>query len=130
MFIQQKTRSKQLLMYTSYIPLIVTVTQLLKREPFNGMSPLRKCTKRSLLPFLGNALSWLTGTAMTNYIRVIKRRVNELIETQAQQQDTLVHVISISNITRYAMQVNRQHINAVMEAVQRTHNNITTLLPI
>ena len=92
MFIQQKTRSQQLLnslqqnplvpnylltalqaeftnlesIYTSYKPLILTVTQLLKREPsFNGMSPLSKCAKRNLLPFLGDALSWLTGTAMT-----------------------------------------------------------------
>ena len=39
-------------MYTSYKLLILTVTQLLKREPsFNGMSPFNKCTKRSLLPF-------------------------------------------------------------------------------
>ena len=67
---------------------------------------------------------------MTKDVRDIKRRVNQLIETQTQQQDTLVHVISILNITRYAMQINRQHINMVMEAVQRTHNDITTLFNI
>ena len=70
------------------------------------MSSLSKHTKRSLLPFLGDALSWLTGIAMTKDVRDIKRRVNQLIETQTQQQDTLVHVISILNVTRYAMQVN------------------------
>ena len=49
-------------------------TQLLKREPlFNGMSTLNKHTKRSLLPFLGDALSWLTGTAMTKDVRDIKK---------------------------------------------------------
>ena len=80
------------------------------------------------LPFLGDALNWLTGTAMTKDVRDIKRRVNQLIEMQ--QQDTLVHVISILNITRYAMQVNRQHINTVMEAVQRTYNDITTFFNI
>ena len=42
----------------------------------------------------------------------------------------MVHVISILNITRYATQVNRQHINAVMQAVQGTHNDITTLFNI
>ena len=55
---------------------------------------------------------------MTKGIRDIKGRVNQLTETQTKQWDTLVHVISIQNITRYAMQVNRQHINAVMEVVQ------------
>ena len=49
---------------------------------------------------------------------------------QTHQQDTLVHVISILNVIRYAMHVNRQHINAVMEAVQRTHSDITTLFNI
>ena len=94
------------------------------------MSTLNKHTKRSLLPFLGDALSWLNRTAMTKDIRDIKRRVNQLVETQTQQQDTLVHVISILNLTRYATQVNRQHINVVTEAVQRTHNNVTTLFSI
>ena len=93
------------------------------------MSPLSKCT-RSLLPFLEDALSWLTRTAMTRDVRDIKKRVNQLIETQTQQQETLVHVISILNVTRYAMQVNRQHINTVMEAVERKHNNSTILFNI
>ena len=48
---------------------------------------------------------------------------------QTQQQDTLVHVISILKVTRYAIQVNRQYINVVME-VQRTHNDVTTLFNI
>ena len=122
MFIQQKARSEQLLnflqqnplasqyllsafqaelanlnnIYTSYKPLILTVTQLLKTVPsFNGMSPLSKCTKRSLLPFLGDALSWLTRTAMTRDVRDIMKKVNQLIKTQTQQQKTLVHFISI-----------------------------------
>ena len=153
MFIQQKTRSQLLnslqwkplapsyllsplqaelaninSIYTSYKPLILTVIQLLKREPtFNGMSFLCKYHKRSLLPFLWDALSWMTGTATTKDVRDIKRRVNPLIKTQIQQQETLVHAISILNITRYAMQVKRQHINAVIQVVQRTHNDVTTL---
>ena len=157
MFAQQKARSQHLLnslqqkplapsyllsplqaeltnmdsIYTSYKPLIITATQLLKTEPsFNGMSPLHKQTKRSLLSFLGDAPSWLTRTAMTKDVRDIKRRVNQLIETQTQQQETLVHVIMILNITSYAMQVNRQHITMVMEAVQRTHNDFTKLFNI
>ena len=117
--------------YTLYKPLILTATQLLKKEPsFNGMSPVNKCTKRSLLPFLMDALSWLTGTATTKDVKDIKRRVNQLIESQTQQQDTLVHVMSILSIIRYAKQVYRWHINIVMEAVQRAHTNVTTLFNI
>ena len=92
MFIHQKARSQQLLdflqqkllapqyllsalqaelanldsIYTSYKPLTCTVTQLLHREPSsNGMSPLNKHTKRSLLLFLGDTLSLLTRTGTT-----------------------------------------------------------------
>ena len=79
---------------------------------------------------LGDSLSWLIRAATTKDIRDIKRRVNQPIETQTQQQDTLVHVISKLNVTRYAMQVNRQHINVVLEAIQRTHNDVTTLFNI
>ena len=42
--------------------------------------------RRSLLPFLGDALSWLTGTATTKHVRSIKNRANQLIAMQHQQQ--------------------------------------------
>ena len=117
--------------YTSYKPLILTATQLLKGEPlFNDMSTFNECTKRSLLPFLGDTLGWFTRTAMTKDVRNIKRRVNQLIETQTQQQDTLMHIISMLNVTRCDTQVNRQHIHVDMDTVQRTHNDITTLFNI
>ena len=97
---------------TSYQPLIQAATQLLQREPsFDGIPVSSKCMKRSLLPFLGDVLSWLTGTATTKDVNAMKSRINQLISTQQNQQGTLVHVISILNVTRYATQVNRQHIN-------------------
>ena len=43
------------------------------------------------------------------------------------KQETLVHVISVLNVTRYAMQVKRQHIHLVMDAVERTHHDFTML---
>ena len=118
--------------YTSYKPLNAQLgTQLLKREPsFNGMSLFSKCTKRSPLSFLGDALSWLTWTAMTTDVKIIKKKINQVIETQTQQQETLGNVISVLNVTGYAMQINRQHINAVIEEVGMTHNDVTTLFNI
>ena len=111
----------------TFKPLLLTVTQLLKTEcSFNGMSPLIKCTKRSLLPFLGDTLSLLTRRTITRDERDVKKRVNQQTATQTQQQETLVHFISILNITRCAMHVNRQHINAVMEAVERIHMTWST----
>ena len=50
------------------------------------------------------------------------------------KQEAIVHIVSILNFTRYAAQVNRQHINIVMdrvdEMVQDVNNlyNITTSL--
>ena len=114
--------------YTSYKPLILTATQLLRRElSFDGVSHLNIHIKRSLLPFLGDALGWLTETATTKDVRSIKNRVNHLIVMPHQQQEILVHIISILNVTRYATQVNRQHINLVMNVVERTHQDVTML---
>ena len=76
---------------------------------------------------MADALSWLKGTAMTKDVTSIKQRINQLIGTQHSQQETLVHIISILNITRYATQVNRQHINIVMNAAEKTHQDVTTL---
>ena len=79
--------------YTSYKPLISVATQLQKKEPsFSGILASNKCMRRSLLSFLGDALSWLTGTAMSMDVSSIKKRVNQLIATQHNQQETLVYV--------------------------------------
>ena len=63
------------------------------------------------MPFLGDALRWLTGNATTKDVNSIKEHVNQLNEAQSTQQETLVHIVSILNVTRYAAQVNRHSIN-------------------
>ena len=83
------------------------------------MSPFNRHTDRSIIPFLREALSWFTGTATTKDIRSIKNSGNQLIATQQQQEETIVHISSILNVTRNATQVNRQHINLVMAAVEQ-----------
>ena len=85
------------------------------------------CHRRSLLPFLGDALSWLTGTATTKDIHSIKIRINQLIATQSSQQETQVCIISILNVTRYATQVNRCSINTLMDAARATSYDINNL---
>ena len=53
--------------------------------------------------------------------------MNQLIETQSTQQETLVHVISILNVTRYAAQVNRHNINVLMDKVKETSQDVNNL---
>ena len=109
--------------YNSGESTITSAIQLL-----NSNQP-QTCThcRRSLLPFLGDALSWLTGTATTKDIHSIKMQINQLIATQTSQHNTLVHIVSILNITRYATQVNRHSINTLIDAVHTTSQDINNL---
>ena len=92
----------------------------------NQLQPITRC-KRSLLPFLVTALSWLTGTATTKDICSIKTRINQLIATPSSQRNTLVHIVSILNITWYATQVNRHSINKLIDAVHTASQDIDNL---
>ena len=101
--------------YNSCKTAIISAIKLLQTNPsFDGQPQSHIYHRRSLLPFLGDALSWLTGTATTKDINSIKTWINKLIAMQSSQQETLVHIISILNVTRYAAQVNKtqyQHSN-------------------
>ena len=109
--------------YTSNEATIISAVNLLNS---NQLQPITRC-KRSLLPFLGTALSWLTGTATTKDICSIKARINQLIATQSSQCDTLVHIVSILNITHYATQVNRHSINKLIDTVHTASQDIDNL---
>ena len=103
-----------------------TITSTINLINSSLPQPITRC-KRSLLPFLGTALSWLTGTATTKDICSIKTRINQLIATQSSQCDTLVHIISILNVTRYATQVNRHSINNLIDAIHTATWDIDNL---
>ena len=108
--------------YNSGETIITSAIKLLQSN-----QPQTHIHHRSLLPFLGDDLSWLTGTATTKDIHSIKTRINQLIATQTSQHNTLVHIVSILNITRYATQVNRHSINTLMDAVRTTSHDINNL---
>ena len=103
-----------------------TITSAINLLNSNQLQTSTQC-KRSLLPFLGTALSWLTGTATTKDICSIKTRINQLIATQTSQCNTLVHIVSILNVTRYATQVNRHSINNLIDAIHTTSQDINNL---
>ena len=115
-------------MYNSCKPTIISAINLLNTDPsFYGHINSNNCHKRSLLPFLGNALRWLAGTVTTTDVNSIKECVNQLTEAQSTQQETLVHIMSILNITRYAAQVNRHSINILMDKVDETSHDVNNL---
>ena len=64
------------------------------------------------------------GTATIKDVSSIKKRVNQLTEAQSTQQETLVHIISILNITEYAAQVNRHSSNVIMDKVNKTAHDV------
>ena len=114
--------------YISYRPIIILAINLLNMDPsFDGHSSHNNHLKRSLLPFLGDTLSWLMGTTTTKDVNSIKNTVDRLTEAQSTQQETLVHIISILNITWYAAQVNRHSINVIMHKVDETVHDVNNL---
>ena len=114
--------------YNSCKTTIISAIKLLQTNPsFDGQPQSHIHHRRSLLPFLGDALSWPTGTATTKDINSIKTQINKLIAMQSSQQETLVHIISILNVTRYAAQVNRHSINILMDAAKPTSHDINNL---
>ena len=94
---------------------------------FDGNSNYNKHVRRSLLSFLSNALSWLTGATTSKDVISIRKRVNQLITTQSTQQEAIVYIVSMLNVTRYAAQVNRQHMNIIMDKVDETVNDVNNL---
>ena len=76
--------------YSSCKTTIISAMKLLQINPsFDGQSQPHICHRRSLLPFLGDTLRWLTGTATTKDINSIKTWINQLIATASSQQETL-----------------------------------------
>ena len=58
---------------------------------------------------------------------IASRKVNQLIEAQSTQQETLAHIISILNFTGYTVQVNRHSINVIMNKVDETVHDVNNL---
>ena len=119
-------------LFMAYKPVFSSTRSILQTQPsFDGKPiPPSGRKRRSLLPFLGSALKWLTGTATTKDIKHIKKRISSLIETQENQWNTMVHIISILNLTCYETQVNRQWINIILKELTKSNEDIRALFNI
>ena len=119
-------------LFMAYKPVFSSAMSILQMQPsFDGKPiPPSGRKKRSLLPFLGSALKWLTGTATTKDIKRIKKRISSLIKTQENQWKTMVHIVSILNLTHYETQVNRQWINIILKELTKSNEDIRALFNI
>ena len=119
-------------LFMAYKPVFSSAKSILQTQPsFDGKPiPPSRRKKQSLLPFLGSALKWLTGTATTKDIKHIKRQISSLIQTQKNQWKTMVHIVSILNLTRHKTQVNRQRINIILKELTKSNKDIRALFNI
>ena len=74
-------------LFIAYKPVFSSTKSILQTQPsFDGKPiPPSGWKKRSLLPFLGSALKWVTGTATTKDVKYIKKQISSLIKTQENQ---------------------------------------------
>ena len=119
-------------LFMAYKPVFSSTMSILQMQPsFDGKPiPPSGRNKQSLLPFFGSALKWLTGTATTKDIKHIKKRISSLIKTQESQWKTMVHIVSILNLTHYETQVNRQWINIILKELTKSNEDIRALFNI
>ena len=119
-------------LFMAYKPVFSSTMSILQTQPSLDRKPIPPSGRKkwSLLLFLGSALKWLTGTATTKDIKHIKKRISSLIETQENQWKTMVHIVSILNLTRYETQVNRQRINIILKEITKSNEDIRALFTI
>ncbi|CAG2205199.1 unnamed protein product [Mytilus edulis] len=74
--------------------------------------------KRSVLPFIGSAMSFLFGTLTEDDINLIKGNVRTLAQNQKKISHILTENLSILNITRLEVSQNRDAINKLSRGLQ------------
>ena len=65
-------------------------------------------SRRSLLPIVGNALSYLFGVTSEDDLRVISRALARLTNTQGRLLHVMEDSVSVINVTRHAVSDNRR----------------------
>ncbi|CAC5415478.1 unnamed protein product [Mytilus coruscus] len=74
--------------------------------------------RRSVLPFIGSAMSFLFGTLTEDDINLIKGNVRTLAQNQKKISHILTENLSILNITRLEVSQNRDAINKLSRGLQ------------
>ena len=88
-------------------------------KTFEAFSPVYNRQKRSLLPFIGQALSTLFGVVDEDHINSIRTHVNILSKNQQKMAHVVEDSITIINITRNQVAENRKAINTVIDKLSQ-----------
>ena len=72
----------------------------------------------------------VAGTATTKDIKHIKKQISSLIKTHENHRKTMVHIVSILNLTHFETQVNRQQINIILKELTKSNEDIRALFNI
>ena len=120
----RKTESLQLLS-TDIRQLIMELTSLQKKVRvlygFAGSSN-RKRERRSLFPFIGQAASYLFGTVSKEDLALIKSNLHHLSTSQNKLAHVVQHGLTLMNISRAAINENRQTLNSVIDTITEIRN--------
>ena len=83
--------------------------------------------KRSLIPFVGDALSSLFGTATETQLQDILSRINDVSETQDGMLNVVDSTVTVLNQTLVNVQMNRKTINKLTDVVNSLTDRLDLL---
>ena len=83
--------------------------------------------RRAVLPFIGDALSSLFGTATNNEVRDIVSRMKELSHSQNDVLSVLDNTVTVVNQTLVEVDMNRQTINRLTNVTSYLRDEIYSL---
>ena len=81
---------------------------------YDGYWSMAHRSRRSMLPIVGNALSYLFGVTSEDGLRVISRALGRLTNTQGRLLHVMEDSISMINVIRRAVSDNRHKINELV----------------
>lgn len=85
---------------------------------FVTFKSLQHRSRRSLIPFIGSALSFLFGTVSDQDLNSIRRNVHTLSQNQNKIAHVVTESLTILNSTRIAVNENRVEINTLADGLQ------------
>ena len=103
----------------------VTIAALQHLKPSDSSDSARH--KRSLLPFVGDAMSSLFGTATSTEIQDILSRVNDLSDSRDDMLNVIDNTMTMFNQTIVDVDMNRKTINQLTNATNYLTNRLDQL---
>ena len=100
----------------------VTIAALQHLKPSDSSDSARH--KRSLLPFVGDAMSSLFGTATSTEIQDILSRVNDLSDSRDDMLNVIDNTMTMFNQTIVDVDMNRKTINQLTNATNYLTNRL------